>query len=448
MPERHPVVIVGGGWAGLAAAVELCTHEIPVTLLESARQLGGRARSIRSNDTIVDNGQHLFIGAYRSVLGLMDRIGVDRQRAFLRQPLTLRLIKGNKTSLHFKVPRLLPAPLHLLSAILTARGLSTADRIQALHFGRRLRKLSIEDHADISVQALLHSEAQTPALIGKLWEPLCIAALNTAPGEASARIFLRALRESFLGLRRHSDLLIPRLALSEVLPLPCATYLEQRGVRIELGQRVTSLEIGDTGIQAVKTRGRRIDASHVVLAAPHVISRRLMSRHQVLQALCAQLSELGNEPVITLYLRYPPQTRLPQPVLGLEGTLAQWVFDRRVCGQPGMMAVVISARGWHGQMRTDELTQRVAAELAASFEDWPAHQQSLLIREKRATFSSRVGIDRIRPANRTPVSGLWLAGDYTANGLPATLEAAVRSGIGCAQAIVGRLADINLRDTL
>ena len=88
-------------------------------------------------------------------------------------------------------------------------------------------------------------------------------------------------------------------------------------------------------------------------------------------------------------------------------------------------------------MKTEELTQTVAAELATSFPDWPAHEQSLLIREKRATFSSRVGIDEIRPINRTPVSGLWLAGDYTANGLPATLEAAVRSGIGCAQAILG-----------
>ena len=109
MSERHPVVIVGGGWAGLAAAVELCAHEIPVTVLESARQLGGRARSIRASDMIIDNGQHLFIGAYRSVLGLMDRIGLDRKHAFLRQPLTLRLVKGNRTSLHFKVPRL-PAP--------------------------------------------------------------------------------------------------------------------------------------------------------------------------------------------------------------------------------------------------------------------------------------------------------------------------------------------------
>jgi squalene-associated FAD-dependent desaturase len=436
MPERRPVIIVGGGWAGLAAAVELCAHEIPVKVLESAQQLGGRARSICTGDMIYDNGQHLFIGAYRSVLSLMEKIGVDCDKTFLRQPLTLRLIKGNRTNLHFKIPRL-PAPFHLLSAILTARGLSTTDRIQALRFGRRLPELSIAEHQDISVEALMHSEAQTPALIKKVWGPLCIAALNTPLGEASARIFVNVLRESLLGLRRYSDFLIPRLALGEVLPAPCAYYLEQRGVRLELGQRVTSLEIGDACIQAVKINERRIDASHVVLAAPHSISRRLMSRHQSLQALCSQLSELDNEPVITLYLQYPPQTRLPQPVVGLVDTLTQWVFDRRVCGQPGMMAVVISAKGSHSQMKTDELTKTVAAELATSFPDWPVHGQSLLIHEKRATISSRVGVDQVRPGNKTPVSGLWLAGDYTANGLPATLEGAVRSGIGCAQAILG-----------
>ena len=435
MPETGPVVIVGGGWAGLAAAVELCSNKIPVTLLESAPQLGGRARSVRAADMLVDNGQHLLIGAYRSVLGLMGRIGVDCKRAFLRRPLTLRLMQGNNTSLHFKAP-VLPAPLHLLGAILTARGLSRADRFQALRFGRRLSELSRMEQDDISVQALLLNQAQTPAVMRKLWAPLCIAALNTAPGDASARTFLRTLQASFLDIREHSDLLIPRLTLGDLLPLPCADYLRQRGGSIELGQRVTSLEIENSRIQAVNIREQRVEASQVILAAPHIISRRLMSRHPPLQALCSQLSELDDEAVITLYLQYPPQIRLPQPVIGLEGTLAQWVFDRGICKQPGMMAVVISAGGCHAQINTDELTQRVAAELAASFPDWPAHKRSLLIREKRATFSSRVGIDGIRPANRTAVSGLWLAGDYTANGLPATLEAAVRSGIDCAQAIL------------
>jgi squalene-associated FAD-dependent desaturase len=436
MPERNPVVVVGAGWSGLATAAELCAHGVPVTVLESARQPGGRARSIRGGEMTVDNGQHLFIGAYRAVLDLMARIGVDQQRAFLHLPLTLTLLKDTDVSLHLSAPRL-PAPLHMLGAVLSARGLSARDRLRAMQFGRKLPRLRIAEREDVSVQALLHDEAQTPELIRKLWGPLCIAALNTPLSEASARIFLRALRETFLSARDHSDLLIPRLALSELLPSPCAAYLERHGVRVAVGQRVTSLDIDDTVVRGVRVRERRIDAGHIVLATPHLVSRRLMAVHPRLKPLCDKLAELGNEPVVTLYLQYPQQTRLPQPVLGLEDTLTQWVFDRRVCGQPGLMAVVMSARGAHAQMTTEALTRRVAAELANSFPYWPAHRHSLVIREKRATFSSCVGIDQLRPANRTPLPGLWLAGDYTANELPATLEGAVRSGITCAQGILG-----------
>jgi squalene-associated FAD-dependent desaturase len=443
MPEQPsaecPVVIVGGGWAGLAAAVELCTHKIPVTLLESARQLGGRARSVRSGDMVVDNGQHLITGACQSLLSLLEKVHVDPRQAFLRLPLTLSLFKGGKPSLHFKAARL-PAPLHLLGALASARGLSPGDRLQALRFGRKLASLRIPKTEDISVQALLHSEAQSPAIIRKLWEPLCIATLNTPVGEASARVFLHVLRESFLGLRKHSDLLIPKQELSDLLPRPCTDYLERNKARVELGQRVTGLSLNECGVHSVSVHGHCIDSSHVVLATPHVITRRLLSRHKSLHALSAQLAGLGNEPVTTLYLQYAPQTRLPEAVLGFESGLSQWIFDRRICHQPGMMAVVISARGNHENMQDDELIKKIAAELAVSFPKWPTHQRSLLIREKRATFCSRAGIDCIRPANSTPVPGLWLAGDYTATGLPATLESAVRSGTKTAHAILASLA--------
>lgn len=439
MPEapskEYPVVIAGAGWAGLATAVELSTHGIPVLLLEAARQLGGRARSIRSGDMIVDNGQHLMIGAYRSLLTLMERVRVDPKKAFLRLPLTLNMRRGSRISLYFRTPRL-PPPLHLLWAILTAHGLGFNDRVQALRFGRKLPTLEIPASGDISVQALLHSEAQSPALIRKLWEPLCVATLNMHTGDASARLFLQVLRETFLDLCRHSDLLIPRSELSAVLPRPCADYLERKGARVEMGQRVTGLQVVNDTVRGVKLHGRDIAASHVVLATPHLISRRLMSHHAPLHTVCEQLAGLGNEPIATLYLQYPPRTRLPTPVVGLENTLSQWVFDRRVCGQPGMMAVVISARGEHTGMTADAVTARVAGELGRAFPGWPAHRHSLLVREKRATFSARPGIDCIRPDNATALHGLWLAGDYTATGLPATLEGAVRSGIRCANAIL------------
>ncbi|HHH43269.1 MAG TPA: FAD-binding protein [Gammaproteobacteria bacterium] len=432
---QHPVVIAGAGWAGLSAAVELAAHGVPVSLLESARQPGGRARSVFAHDLRVDNGQHLLVGACQSLLSLLERIQVDPRKAFLRLPLTLRLVEPDGPGLHLRAPRW-PSPLHLPVALATAHGLTPGERIRALRFGRKLSTLDIHRTDDISVLALLHSEAQPAAVIRKLWGPLCIAALNTLPEAASARIFVRVLRETFSGPRKHSDLLIPGRGLSELLPVPCVDYLHHHGTHLETGQRVTGLSVQDGRIQGVSVHGRDRAASHVILATPHVISRRLMSRHAALQGLAAQLAGLGNEPVTTLYLQFAPKTRLPIPVLGLLNGLSGWVFDRALCGQPGLMAVVISARGHHERLTEETLTAQVAAELAAQFPGWPPHRRSLLIREKRATFCSRVGVDLLRPVNRTPVDGLWLAGDYTATGLPATLESAVRSGVAAAQAVL------------
>jgi uncharacterized protein with NAD-binding domain and iron-sulfur cluster len=155
-----------------------------------------------------------------------------------------------------------------------------------------------------------------------------------------------------------------------------------------------------------------------------------------LNPLKLQLAELGSEPVATLYLQYPTETKTDFPISGLESSLGHWVFDRRICGQPGLMAVVISARGDHDTLTGEALTARVVNELAACFPHWPAPEHTRLIREKRATFCSRVGVDAVRPDNRTAVQGLWLAGDYTNTGLPATLESAVRSGTACARALL------------
>ncbi len=435
---QRPVVIAGAGWAGLSAAVELSAHGVPVSLLESARQPGGRARSVQAGGLRIDNGQHLLVGACRSLLSLLERIQVDPRKALLRLPLTLRLLEPDGPGLYLRTPRW-PSPLHLTGALAAARGLTPGERVRALRFGRKLSSLDIQRTDDISVLSLLQRETQPAAVIRKVWEPLCIAALNTFPEAASARIFVRVLQETFSGPRRHSDLLIPRQGLSALLPGPCVDYLKRHGARLETGQRVTGLSIQHGCIQGVSVRGRAIAASQVILATPHVISRRLVSRHADLQGLSTQLAGLDDAPVTTLYFQYTPQTSLPVPVLGLLNGLSQWVFDRAPCGQPGLMAVVISARGPHERWSQETLTAQVAAELAGQFPDWPAHRGSLLIREKRATFCSRVGIDTLRPTSRTPVDGLWLAGDYTATGLPATLEGAVRSGLESAQAVLACL---------
>lgn len=412
--------------------MELTRRQIPVHLIESARQPGGRARSIRFDNRRVDNGQHLVTGACRNMLALMSEVGVNPERAFQRIPLSLTLKNGVNTSLRLKT-LMLPAPLHLFTALLFSRGLSIKDRLMATCFGHRLNKIRLHASEDISVDALLHDERQSPALVQKLWQPLCIAILNTPVSEASARIFLRVMCDTFLQHRSHSDLMFAKMSLTELLPLPCSEYLKKHGALVSLGQRVTAVELSGDSVESVWIGRQQLQARQLILATPHGITQRLLSPHKTLSETCNRLAKLSDEPVATLYLQYPADVRLPEPMLGLEGTTAQWIFDRRFCQQPGLMAVVVSARGEHTGWSTQVFTTNIIRELENCFPHWPAPQQTLLVREKRATFSCPAGVDNDRPACNTAVKGLWLAGDYTGNGLPATLEGAVRSGVECAE---------------
>jgi len=151
---------------------------------------------------------------------------------------------------------------------------------------------------------------------------------------------------------------------------------------------------------------------------------------------CRQLERIASAPICTVYLQYPEHIAAEQAMTGLTGTLGQWLFDRRLCRQSGLMAVVISGHGEHEQMDNDELGLRISQELARLYPHWPQPQQVFVIREKRATFVCERGINRSRPHGQTAAHNVWLAGDYTATGYPATLEGAVRSGLHCARLII------------
>ncbi len=437
MKPDAPVVVVGGGWAGLAASVTLARQGIPVRLLESARQLGGRARSVQIDGQTLDNGQHLLLGAYESTLDLLRLLDVAEDAVFLRRPLNLSLRHADGHALHLRTAAL-PAPLHLAWGLLNARGLRPAERFAALRFSHALQRQDFSLDEDQSVATLLHQHRQPPALIEGLWQPLCLGALNTHLHEASAQIFLRTLGESFRYNRRDSDLLFTRRPLGEILPTPAMDYIERHGGRVHLGQRVSGLQRRGGRITGVLTNRGPQAASQVILATPPSATLALLQTQPALHAEAGRLAQLAQYPICTIYLRYPAQVRLPQPMLGSLGSLGQWVFDRRLYGQPGLMAVVISGDGPHMALDNAQLATRVSGELARLFPAWPAPQAHQIIREKRATLAARVGVNALRPSHATALEGLWLAGDYTDTGLPATLEGAVRSGLGAAQAVARR----------
>jgi len=428
------VVVVGGGWAGLSAAAMLARSGLRVTLCESARQLGGRARRVLFGRHGVDNGQHLMIGAYRATLELLATLGVDEARALRRRPLRLDMHEAGGGRVRLSAPAL-PAPLHLIAALLGARGLGPRARWRAAAMCGHLALRGFRLEADTSVAALLERYRQPPALVRALWEPLCLAALNTPIGQASARVFLRVLGDTFTGTRHGSDLLFTATDLGALLPDPALEFIEAHGGSVHLGQRVTALQIEAGVLRGVVAGGVPLAADHVVLAvAPHS-ARALLAPHPELKGLEADLRRFTYEPICTVYLQYPESVALPVPMMGMLGTTGQWAFDRGLSNQPGLIAVVISSRGPHMALDNAQLVARIEAELANLFPRWPAAVETLVIREKRATFSCEVDIDAWRPPNAMPVQGGWLAGDYTDTAYPATLEGAVRSGLQCARQI-------------
>ncbi|NNF96524.1 MAG: NAD(P)-binding protein, partial [Halobacteria archaeon] len=240
--KSSDTVVVGAGWAGLATAVSLTRAGIPVKLYESARQIGGRARRVPFQDQTVDNGQHLFIGAYRETLSIMEAVGVDIPKVLLRQRLQLISKYQDGKTLVLKTPRL-PAPLHLLWGLLTAHGLSAKERLRAIRLGLKLKLGRLKLTQDISVSEFLHQQGQPDSLNQVLWFPLCFAIMNTHPQEASAEIFICVLADAFLQHQQDSNLLYARTDLSHVLPDPAVDFIEQHGSQVQLGHRINRLEI-------------------------------------------------------------------------------------------------------------------------------------------------------------------------------------------------------------
>lgn len=433
MPET---IVVGGGWAGLAAATELCRRRQPALLLEAAGQLGGRARSLNHRGLRLDNGQHLMIGAYHDLLSLLQTVGLGESTAFHRLPLQLRMQSANGQAGYRLIPPRLPAPLHLLAGLLQANGLSWRERGQALRLSLMLAAGGTDNGDDLPLATLLQHHGQSASLICKLWQPLCLATLNTAVEQASSRVFVRMLRDSFAHDSRDSDLLIPRTDLGALLPEPARSFIEKYHGQVRLQQRVSDLLIENGHAVGVTLRdGRQYRAKHIILAlAPHAC-RQLLAPHRQLRETADRLGQIEHAPICTVYLRYTPSIRLSYPMIGLLNTTAQWLFDRGYSGQAGLMAAVISGHGPHMIDSNDRLITRISGEIATHFPHWPPPEDTLIIREKRATLLCSPENNQLRPGMSTPVTGCWLAGDYTLKDYPAVLEGAVRSGLACARAV-------------
>lgn len=415
----------------MAAAATLASHHIPVTVFESAKQLGGRARGVDYNHTQLDNGQHILLGCYRHTLNLIELIGGNLQQDFQRLPLQLTL----HNQFELKAAHL-PAPLHLLVGFLKAKGLGYKQRLRAAHFMLAMRQIRFILPHDRNARDLLHEYNQDPQLIRLLWEPICISALNTPLHKASAQVLLNVLRDSLNGTRADSDMLLPKIDFSALFPERAADYISSRGGKILLSCSVEAINPHATGFELNTEQGSQHFGSVICAASPSA-TVRLFNKIPALTDTAKQITAISYQPIYTVYLQYPATVTLPHPMLGFDRCLSQWLFDRgQIAAQHGLIAVVISAEGVHQDLPQDLLAQKVTQELQQQLGIAETPLWHKVIAEKRATFSCEANLSR--PGNKTAVANLLLAGDFTAGDYPATLEGAVISGIRCANEILSQ----------
>lgn len=446
------VAIVGGGWAGLAAAVRSVQLGLRVSLIEAARHWGGRARRLDvplpdGTRLPLDNGQHILIGAYRHTLALMQTVGISPTDVLHPMPLDLRFADGSGLA----VPRWAqrwPAPLDTLAAVLCARGWEGSARLAFMAHAWRWQRDGFTCSPHLSVAALCHGLPAT--VMQDLVEPLCVAALNTTAAEASAQVFLTVLRDALWGQGfgpwRASTLLLPRADLGRLLPDAAVDWLHAQGASLRNGTRLRQLVDERTRWRLVTTAGD-LEADHVILATGASDAPELLATLPgVAPDWLAQARTLRHEPIATVYL----QGELPHgwpgrhPMLALRcrhrAEPAQYVFHRsRLDGthwpEPLHRRPVLAFVASACRLERAEVEAAVIAQAAHQLELRDAVVLQTVI-EKRATFVCAPGLQRpdlaISPR-------LTAAGDYISGPYPATLEGAVRSGLQAAERAAAQL---------
>ncbi len=436
------VAVIGAGWAGCAAAVEATRLGHSVTLFESARVAGGRARrvdsSLKGQALVLDNGQHILIGAYTETLRLMQTLGVDPGSSLLCLPLRLQFPNGEGLAFPRSAvfaawpggPRW-PAAWQAAWGIVMARGWAWGDKASLLRLALRWRAGGFACAPGLSVAALC--KGLSPRALRGLVEPLCVSALNTPAERASAQVFLRVLKDALFSQPGGADLLLPRTDLSALLPDAALAWLAARGPAPRLGVRIQALTRSATGWQLSASGSADADDTQenfdaVLLACPPQEAARLTAGTD----WAGLASQLQHESIATVYARLnlPPvhAYSLSQPMLALHSSAeapAQFVFDRGQLGGPaGLLAFVVSANVGDKALLSAQVLAQGQAQLGLELE----LVQTIV--EKRATFACTPGL--LRPAAQI-APGLLACGDYVAGPYPATLEGAVRSGLQAAR---------------
>ncbi|WP_329113675.1 hydroxysqualene dehydroxylase HpnE [Streptomyces sp. NBC_01353] len=471
VPQAPHAVVVGGGLAGITAALQLADAGLRVTLLEGRPRLGGLAFSFRRGELTVDNGQHVYLRCCTAYRWFLDRVDGARLA-----PLQDRLDVPVLDVAHPRGPRLgrlrrtaLPVPLHLAKSLATYPHLSLVERASV---GRAALALKALDPADPALDGIdfatwLGRHGQSPRAVEALWDLVGVATLNATAPHASMGLAAMVFKTGLLSEPGAADIGWAHVPLGELHDTLARKALDSLGVRTELRVKAERISRTDDGRWSVEVPGETIEADTVVLAVPQRETRALLPEGALDDP--DRLLDIGTAPILNVHVVYDRKV-LKQPFFTALGSPVQWVFDRtdssgllrggpegpsskgggglgappsgswgRVGGQ--YLAVSQSA----AQSEIDEpvsvLRERYLPELERLL---PAARGAgirdfFVTRERTATFAPTPGVGRLRPAARTHAPGLYLAGAWTATGWPATMEGAVRSGFSAAGAALSAL---------
>ena len=436
------VIIIGGGFAGLSAGVELSELGFEVLLLERRRHLGGRAYSFTDTRTgdIVDNGQHLFMGCYAHTIAFLKKIGRLEKLEF-QERTRIDFLDAGRRGDSFACPPL-PAPFHVLAGLFLLKELTFGDKLRALHMGRALRDRAPKN-GGLPVSEWLKTYRQSERINERFWYPMTIATLNESPDVASSKMMRVVLQEAFGKGREASALGIASVGLSDLYTDAAQQFIEARGGRIRFLAQVAHLRVEGDRVVAVELKtGETIATDFLISSVPPKILWQLLDddlRAGELQ--CVQ--KLASSPIISINLWFD-RPLVDKPFIGLLGTRLQWLFNKEVILRPGndshQLALIISAAHAYTDWTKNQLVSMAVSELHQLLPESRDARlvHSAVVKERDATLSHTVASDTLRPGAKTSIHNLVLAGDWTDTGLPATIESAVLSGKRAAEIVSQR----------
>ncbi|TDB90264.1 FAD-dependent oxidoreductase [Actinomadura sp. KC216] len=427
-------MIVGGGLAGISAAIALQESGVPVTLVESRPWLGGATHSFGRGELCVDNGQHVFLrccSAYQGLLrrlradhlvDVQDRFDVPVLRPGAARPARLRRSK-------------LPSPLHLLPALAGYAPLPVTDRLRAIRASAAIRRLDPADPAldAVSAGAWLAGHGQRPWARQALWGLFLTSALNAEVDDAAMGLSAMVCRRALFGRADAADIGLPLVPLEELHGGPALRRIAEMGGTVRLKAKVEAV----TTDPKVVVDGVPMAADAVIMAVPHEAAARLLPAQALPDPL--RWHELDASPIVNVHVVYDRKV-MDGPFAAAVGSPVQWVFDRTAVSglrRGQYLAISLSAADRWIDMPTAELRARFVPELRRLLPAarGAAVREVFVTRERRATFRQSPGSASVRPAAATRAPGLFLAGAWTDTGWPDTMEGAVRSGLTAARLV-------------